>query len=267
MSDLARRRILLTRGEEDCAPWASELESLGAIPVIFPCIECRDIDTPELRARLAAELPRTRWLVFTSRRGVTALARLRGGRRADVAPGAVLDAVPDALPDPVPDALPDAVRVAAVGPATARAAAAAFGRVDLAGAGGTAASLADSLVPRLEPGDRVLMAVAENAGRTLEETLGSTGHACTRLDVYRTLPVPALAPKRAASALGADNVLLASPSAVAGFLNQVRLDSAPVIFTMGPSTTAAARAAGLDVAGEAPRPGLRGLLEAMRCVN
>ena len=255
MSDLARRRILLTRGEEDCAPWASELESLGAIPVIFPCIECRDIDTPELRARLAAELPRTRWLVFTSRRGVTALARLRGGRRADVAPGAVLDAVPDA------------VRMAAVGPATARAAAAAFGRVDLAGAGGTAASLADSLVPRLEPGDRVLMAVAENAGRTLEETLGSTGHACTRLDVYRTLPVPALAPKRAASALGADNVLLASPSAVAGFLNQVRLDSAPVIFTMGPSTTAAARAAGLDVAGEAPRPGLRGLLEAMRCVN
>ena len=267
MSDLARRRILLTRGEEDCAPWASQLESLGAIPVIFPCIECRDIDTPELRARLAAELPRTRWLVFTSRRGVTALARLRGGRRAGVAPGAVLDAVPDVLPDPVPDSLPDAVKVAAVGPATAQAAAAAFGRVDLTGAGGTAASLADSLVPRLAPGDRVLMAVAENAGRTLEETLGSTGHACTRLDVYRTLPVPPLAPKRASSALGADNVLLASPSAVAGFLNQVRLDSAPVIFTIGPSTTAAARAAGLDVAGEAPRPGLRGLLEAMRCVN
>ena len=259
MSNLARRRILLTRDEEDCAPWASELERLGAIPVIFPCIECRDIDTPELRARLAAELPRTRWLAFTSRRGVDALARLRGGRRAGVAPGAVLDTVPDALPD--------AVKVAAVGPATAQAAAAAFGRVDLTGAGGTAASLADLLVPRLEPGDRVLMAVAENAGRTLEETLGSTGHACTRLDVYRTLPVPPLTPKRASSALGADNVLLASPSAVAGFLNQVRLDSAPDIFTMGPSTTEAARAAGLDVAGEAPRPGLRGLLEAMRCVN
>ena len=263
MSDRARRRILLTRGEEDCRPWASELESLGAIPVILPCIECRDIDTPELRARLAAELPRTRWLVFTSRRGAAALARLRGGRRAGVAPGAVLDAVAGVLQDPVPDA----VKVAAVGPATAQAAAAALGRVDLTGAGGTAAALADTLVSRLEPGDRVLIAVAENAGRALEDTLGSAGHPCTRLDVYRTVPVPPRAPRRASSALGVDNVFLASPSAVAGFVNQVRLDTAPDIFTIGPSTTEAARAAGLGVTGEAPRPDLRGLLEAMRCVS
>jgi len=67
--------------------------------------------------------------------------------------------------------------------------------------------------------------------------------------------------------LGADDVLLASPSAVAGFVNQVRLDRTPGIFTIGPSTTEAARAAGLDVTGEASRPGLRGLLEAMRCAT
>ena len=83
--------------------------------------------------------------------------------------------------------------------------------------------------------------------------------------MYRTLPVPERDRKRPASALGADDVLLASPSAVAGFVNQVRLDNAPGIFTIGPSTTEAARAAGLDVTGEASRPGLRGLLEAMRC--
>ena len=279
MSRLAGRRVLLTREEEDCAAWAAEIEGLGAVPVIFPCIECRDIDTPELRARLARELSRARWVAFTSRRGVAAFARLRGGTGRDTErdPGRIpgQGQRPGPIPGPGagPGALPDGLRVAAVGPATARAAAAAFGRVDLAGAAegaggaGTAASLADALAPRLGPGDRVLTVVAENAGRAFEETIRSAGRACLRLDVYRTRPAPARPCKRAASALGADTVLLASPSAVTGFVNQVRLDTAPGIFTIGPSTTEAACAAGLEVTGEAPRPGLGGLLEAMRCAT
>ncbi len=207
------------------------------VPVIFPCIECCDIDTPELRARLAAELPRTRWLAFTSRRGVAAFVNLRGG--AGPGPGRSSNPGRAPSPAPIPAAVPDGVRVAAVGPATARAAAGTFGRVDLAGGAGgagggtgtgtgTAAALADALVPLLGTGDRVLAAVAENAGRAFEETIRAAGHACTRLDVYRTRPVPARVRKRPVSALGADDVLLASPSAVAGFVNQVRLDTAPV---------------------------------------
>ena len=256
MSALAGRRILLTRDEEDCAAWAAEIEGLGAVPVVFPCIECHDIDTPELRARLVAELPRARWLAFTSRRGVASFARLRGGPGSGPASGSA------------PRALPDGVRVAAVGPATARSAADALGRVDLAGGpSGTARSLAEALVPLLGAADRVLIAVAENAGRALEEALRSAGSACTRLDVYRTVPSPPRARKAASSSLGADNVFFASPTAVAGFVNRVRLDSAPGVYTIGPSTAAAARAAGLEVTGEAARPGLDGLLEAMRCAT
>ena len=246
---LAGRRILLTRDEDDCTGWASEIRKAGALPVVFPCIECHHIDAPELRARLAAELPHARWLAFTSRRGVAAFARLRSA-------GAGAGPIPATL------------EVAAVGPATARAAADALGRVDLAGGPhGTAGSLAGALVPRLGPRDRVLVAVAENAGRTLESAIEAAGRSCVRLDVYRTLPSPRLACRHASSALGADNVLLASPSAVAGFVNQVRLDSSPGIFTIGPATTEAARAAGLEVTGEAARPGLEGLLEAMRCAS
>ena len=281
MSSLAGRRVLLTREEEDCAAWAAEIEGLGAVPVIFPCIECRDIDTPELRARLARELSRARWVAFTSRRGVAAFARLRRGTGRDTErdperdPGRIPGRRPGPIPGPGtgPGALPDGLRVAAVGPATARAATAAFGRVDLAGAAGeaggagTAASLADALAPRLGPGDRVLAVVAENAGRAFEEIIRSAGRACLRLDVYRTRPAPERPCKRAASVLGADTVLLASPSAVTGFVNRVRLDTAPGIFTIGPSTTEAACAAGLEVTGEAPRPGLGGLLEAMRCAT
>ena len=263
---LAGSRILLTRDEEDCAAWAAEIEGLGAVPVVFPCIECHDIDTPELRARLVAELPRAQWLAFTSRRGVASFARLRGG------PGSGSGSSPGPGPGPgpgsAPGALPDGTRVAAVGPATARAAADALGRVDLAGGpGGTAGSLGEALVPRLGPGDRVLIAVAENAGRALEEALRSAGRACTRLDVYRTVPSPPRSRKAASSSLGADNVFFASPTAVAGFVNRVRLDSTPGVYTIGSTTAAAARAAGLEVTGEAARPGLRGLLEAMRCAT
>lgn len=269
VTPLAGRRILLTRDEEDCAAWAAEIEGFGAVPLVFPCIVCRDIDTPELRTRLAAELPRAQWLAFTSRRGAASFARLRGERARGGAPGGVLGGAPSAAADAAPpDVLPDGVRVAAVGPATARAAAAAFGRTDLAGGpSGTARSLAEALVPRLRIGDRVLLAVAGNAGPAFEETIRAAGHVCHRFDVYRTLPVPERAPRRAASTLRADDVLLASPSAVTGFVNQVRLDRAPGIFTIGPSTTEAARAAGLEVTAEALRPDLRGLLEAMRCVT
>ena len=274
MSGLAGRRILLTREEEDCAAWAAEIEGFGAVPVIFPCIERRDVDTPALRARLAAELPRARWAAFTSRRGVAAFARIRGGGGPGSASGPRTGPGPG--PGPAPSPLPDGLGVAVVGPATARAAADAFGRVDLAGArdgsgaadaAGTAASLAEALAPRLGPRDRVLLAVAKNAGRAFEETIRAAGRTCIRLDVYRTLPAPERPGKRAASTLGADAVLLASPSAVTGFVNRVQLDAAPGIFTIGPSTTEAACAAGLEVAGEAPRPGLRGLLEAMRCAT
>ena len=159
-------RILLTRDREDCAAWAAELEGMGAVPVAYPCIECRDIDAPALRTRLEDELPRAAWLAFTSRRGVAAFATLRDFRR------------------PLP--VPERVKVAVVGPATAQSAAAVLGRVDLAGGEeGTAASLAQALLPRLGRDDRVLIAVAENAGRTLEEAIGPAG---THVHPSRRLP-------------------------------------------------------------------------------
>jgi len=158
-----------------------------------------------------------------------------------------------------------AVRVAAVGEATAAAARAAFGRADFVGSG-TANALGAELPadPRFAPGSRVVLALAANAGDTLARILAAAGGTCTRLDVYRTVPVPPAAHKRALSSLGADRVVLASPSAVHGFVHQVDLDVPVAIYTIGPSTTAAARALGLVVTAEAREPSLEGILEAMR---
>jgi uroporphyrinogen-III synthase len=75
---------------------------------------------------------------------------------------------------------------------------------------------------------------------------------------------PPAQPKLRASALGANLVVLASPSAANGFVNQVDLDSPVEIYTIGPSTTDAARALGLRVTAEAREPSLEGILEAMQ---
>ncbi len=237
----AGRRVLLTRSEEDCREWAERLTAAGALPVVLPCIQCETIDTPPLRRALAAALADAAWLVFTSRRGVEAFTALGG-------------------------AVPAQTKIAVVGAGTAAAAERSLGRVDLVGGGGTAALLAESLLASgaLAHAPRVLLPLAENAGDTLERALSAAGARCTRLDVYRTVPAPPARAKRAMSSLGADNVILASPTAVTGFTNQVLVDMPIELFTIGPSTSAAARTAGLTVTAEARTPSLDGILEAMQ---
>ncbi len=238
---LAGRRILLTRSADDCAEWAEQIAQRGAEAVALPCIHCETLDTPALRAALNNALGDADWLVLTSRRGVEAFAELCS------AP------------------LPVKTRVAVVGAATAAAARTIIGRVDLVGRG-TGAALAAELAAdgALEQRANVLIAIAENAGDVLERTLGAAGASCTRLDLYRTIAAPPAANKRPVSTLGAERVVLASPSAVSGFVHQVELDAPVAIYTIGPSTTAAARALGLTVTAEAREPSLEGILEAMQ---
>lgn len=236
---------MLTRSEEDCADWAARLAQHGAEAVAMPCIRTEPIASPERKAALSAALAEADWLVFTSRRGVETFAEL------------------------VATTPPGQCRVAVVGAATAEAAKAALGRVDLVGAGGTAASLAATLVDLgdLERHPRVLLALAENAADTLERTLHAAGARCTRIDIYRTVPAPPAEPRRPLSTLRVDNVVLASPSAVTGFVHQVDVDAAVSVYTIGPSTTAAARRAGLAVTAEAREPSFEGIMEAMQWRN
>ena len=240
-----RRRVLLTRSEEDCAEWAARFAQLGAEAVALPCIRTEPIADDARKAELETALASADWLAFTSRRGVEAFTAL-----ATSAPST-------------------RCRIAVVGAATAEAAMAALGRVDLVGAGGTAAALAATLVDvgDLKRHPRVLIAVAENAGETLERTLEAAGARSTRVDVYRTVPAPKAEPRRPLSTLRVDNVVLASPSAVTGFVHLVDVDVAANIYTIGPSTTAAARHAGLAVTAEAREPSFEGILEAMQWRN
>ena len=72
----SRRRVLLTRSEEDCADWAARFAQHGAEAVAFPCIRTEPIAIA--KAELEAALQSADWLAFTSRRGVEAFAALGG---------------------------------------------------------------------------------------------------------------------------------------------------------------------------------------------
>jgi uroporphyrinogen-III synthase len=240
MNTLEKRRVLITRAGDDSSEWAEELTRRGAETVSHPCITTEIIDTRALRNSLATAALAADWLVFTSRRGVAAYAELNS------------------------KPLGPKTRIAAVGSATGQAALAQLGRIDHIGRG-TAALLGASLTALrdFERGSRCLLAVAANASRELERRLEEAGAICTRFDVYRTKPARKRRRKQPLSALRVDTILFASPSAVQGFTNQFDLDADVSVFTIGPSTTAAARSHGIVVTAESRTPSFEGLLEAM----
>ncbi len=269
----AARTVLLTRDRNDSETWARELNAHGIRSVVLPCISVEWFDTPQLGARLQQEAREKDWIVFTSRRGVQAFCRLTGSADDDTR------------------ALLDDTRIAAVGETTAAACKAMLGRVDLVSSqdvdravdksrgendgsgnsiakarGGTAAALAQTLLGAAEigPESRLLLVLADNAGTLLERRLRAAGAAVVRIAVYRTIPAPPRHPRQPLSSLGADNIFLASPSAVTGLVNQVAFDREAAVFTIGPSTSERAREAGLAVTREAREPSLDGLLEAMQ---
>ncbi len=124
-------------------------------------------------------------------------------------------------------------RVAAIGQATASA----WGDVDLIARVSTQEGLLDAL-PR--PVGRVLFAGAEGARRLLADELGAEFLALYRTKQLRPVDPPS-----------GDLAVLASPSAARAFADLAL--GVPVV-SIGPHTTAAARAAGLTVAAEAASP-------------
>ena len=240
-------RILLTRAQEDVQQWASRLESAGAEAVALPCIVCEPIYSAALGAQLVLAIERAEWLVLTSVRGVANVAALLG-------PGAELTSN---------------TRVAVVGPATEEAATRQWGPVDLVAPDGTAASLADALIPLLAsdqsgPWATVVLAGPDQARPELEQRLQDAGVRVARFSVYRTVAAPAAEQREDLAEWNLDAIFLASPSAVDGLLNQASVPSGVPLISIGPSTTAAATEAGLTVTSEATTRSLGGLLSALR---
>jgi uroporphyrinogen III methyltransferase/synthase len=134
-------------------------------------------------------------------------------------------------------------RVAAIGPATARA----FGGADVVASISTQEGLLAAMPAA--PG-RVLFAGAEGARRLLQEALDADV-----VVLYRTVP---LAPETWPEC---DLVVLASGSAASAY---AALGGRAPVVSIGPETTRAAGEGGLKVLAEAPTTDVGGLVDAVR---
>lgn len=242
-------RFLVTRTADDCGLWAVQLETLGAEAVALPCIETRRVEALGLEADLVEALSWATWLVLPSRRAVQAVADLLGRRNYHLG-GSVR--------------LPDGLQLAVVGPATSKAAASLLGQEpSLVAQGGTASALHEELIPRLGLDDRVVAAMSGLTGDEFKLAFGEAGVPFRRVDLYRTESVAPVAVPCRASDLAVDFILLASPSSVEGLLNQVRLGPDVRLVSIGPTTSAAIRSAGLCVFAQASVRSLTGMLAAV----
>jgi uroporphyrinogen III methyltransferase/synthase len=236
------KRIVVTRAREQASELRVCLEALGAEVLELPVIRVEPIDF---------ELPplgRYAWLVFTSANGVRAFFE----RGLDAAG---LDA--RAL---------GGLRLAAIGPGTAAALEARGLRPDLVPERFVAESLLETFPDPGAPGERVLLARAEQARDLLPEGLGARGHLVDVLPVYRTVrtePDPSLVAQVRAGEV--DALTFTSSSTVTNFVDAVGeiTGPQPLVVSIGPVTSATARDRGLRVDAEADPHTIDGLVEAI----
>jgi uroporphyrinogen-III synthase len=224
---LTGRRVLLTREEGKNEDLARRLARLGAEVRSMPATATAPSPRPETLLRLAAAAGDFDWIVFASARGVEAFAGARRERGLD----------------PLP---PPRTRIAAVGPATARA------LEEL----GRTADLVPSL-PRAEglvaqwPGEpaglRILLPRPLGGRRELTLALRSRGATVREVTAYRTLPLPPDPELLGELAAGLfDALLLLAPSAAASLARGARKRGVDLrgrldVVAVGPTTAEAAR--------------------------
>lgn len=216
---LAGRRIAITRPREQADDLAQRLEALGAHVLMLPAIRIAPIEDSAPLDAAIARLSEYDWLVFTSVNGVRAF----GERLA--ATGHSWDQR-------------GLAHVAAIGPATARA----LERVGVPVALTPDEYVAEGILEGLGmvAGQRLLLARADIARRTLADGLRLRGAEVDEVAAYRTIPQP-VAPKLIARALGDSD--------------DQRVDA--ITFTS--SSTALGLLQGLAAVGREPREALRGV--------
>jgi len=248
---LAGRTVLVPRAAGQAGSLSGLLRSRGAEPLELPVIEIAPpADPRELAAAVEALLMGRRfdWLVLTSANAVAAVratVEATGGDSGGLA----------------------ATRVAAVGPATAAALRRWGVTPDCMPPESTGAALAAALPPPGSGTARVLLPRSDLADDRLPGALRAAGYTPVEVIAYRTVGIDAVPPElqRRMAAGEVDWLACTSPSTLAGTLRLLggRLPATMRLAVIGPTTAAAARAAGLKIDAQAERHTAAGLVEAI----
>ena len=224
------KRVLVTRALEQSREVVDRLYEVGAQPIVAPTIAIGPPDDVERARAITFRFGDYEWIVFTSQNGVAAAFDFLAERGADARAFGT-------------------AKVAAVGPKTAAALAARGIVADFVPEKFLAEEVADGLIARAKPTDRVLVFGAQDMRDAIATRLRTSAIAYDAVSAYKTSTV--LDPAIALAAGDTDVWTFASVSAVDGFFENVpdavALSRDKTIACIGPVTAAAAREHGLHV--------------------
>jgi len=241
------KMVVVTRARSQSATLSGRLAMLGAQVVEVPATRIEPIESPAI-AESIQRLSDYRWVIFTSQNAVSLFwSALRAAGR-------------DAR------ALAE-IKVAAIGPATADALLDVGIATDLSPDRFVAEALLDALRDRGDiRGARVLYATAEGARDVLPDGLKDLGASVDRVHLYRSVgDADGAEELKQCVAAGVDLVTFTSASSVSAFADVVGHEAAGTVrgASIGPVTTAAARAIGIDIVVEANESTIPGLVNAI----
>ena len=242
VAPLAGRRVLVTRSADQSAGVVERLRARGAEVVEVPVLRIEPPDDPLAIRDALHSIDAYGWLLLTSANAVHAVAAgIRG-------------------------ALPVTLRLASAGPATTEAIRALLPEAVIT-ARATSAFGGEGLARALAlvdvSGARMLFPVSDRSPAALADDLRARGAQVDVVVAYRTTVPPDAGDRlRAALGQGIDAVTFASPSAVDAFVSLGGGGRLPSV-VIGPTTAAAARAAGLAVAATAEAATSEGLAAAV----
>ena len=247
MSALRGKRVAVTRSDEQAEELCTRLDALGAMSLRCPTIRIGPPSSWQAVDAALRALDTYDWVVVSSANGARAvLARL------------------EEIGAPSPPLR--TVRLAAVGRATAGVLAARGVPAAFVPSIEGSKSLAETL-PDVA-GRRILVAQGDKADSILATVLRGRGaHRVDRVTAYRTIPTPPTGAALEELRRGIDAITFTSPSTVAGFIELGpewrNLADGVLVASIGPMTTATARASGLEVHAEARERTMSALVEAL----
>jgi len=247
------RTIVLTRAPEQSRELRERLEALGAEVLLLPAVSFVEPDDKAALDAAIRALDTFDWLVLTSQNAVRFFCRRSEAQGVSAAA-----------------AQAKGMRIAAVGPATARAGEEFGLRADHVALRFQGAALAEELAPQVK-GKRLLLLRSDRARADLPAALRAAGAEVVDVVAYVTRKPAASEASIAVRIVSgeADVIAFASPSAFEHFAEEVGMDVMKqaaghcALAAIGPVTAEAIRAAGLRVEIEAAESTSAGLVNAM----
>jgi len=227
----------VTRSRAGNAAWSAKLRKAGFAVLGFEALRFRVLS--ENAAELRRGVKDADWLVFSSARGVRAAAELA------------------IVPRP-------GQRIACVGIETARACHSYLREAELFSPEQTATGLAQLLL-REKAWQSAALIGAQEGRPELPQALREAGKQVIESPVYATsLPTPE---ETSLDWRAGDRILVASPSSVHALMQAPCVPDGLLWISIGPTTSAALREAGLPVSAEAEERNIDGMLAALQSLE